>query len=383
MADTHTVMSKKLAQALMESSMQHFGSGGLVGGILPALGADNEFHAESGGFTQGQIEHQYNQEQDVYGQQQALASQLLAQTQGQGPGQQLIAQQAGQNAAQQGALMASARGASSNPALVARQAALAGQAGQQQALNSQAALQLQSQGALAQQQAQMGNQALQGQSIAQGALASQNQVNAGVAGQNSQQNSGLLGGIVGGIAGAFGLAKGGQVPKMAVGGPVQMMGMQNYAGAPQMPGGAGNMADSMDLGHTAGAGLNKWLKKPGSDPNALAGGPMDMMDNNPMLSPGAELGGVMPMMAMASQGGSIPFRQMLAGGNVGGKAKVSGDSEKNDTVPTMLSPGEVVIPRSIAQSADAPEKAAEFLRHLKSKKGYAGVQAARSKNGNS
>ena len=33
------------------------------------------------------------------------------------------------------------------------------------------------------------------------------------------------------------------------------------------------------------------------------------------------------------------------GGKVGGKARKSGDSLKNDTVPAMLSPGEVVIPR--------------------------------------
>ena len=46
------------------------------------------------------------------------------------------------------------------------------------------------------------------------------------------------------------------------------------------------------------------------------------------------------------------------GGHVPGKAKVEGDSLKNDTVPAMLSPGEIVIPRTAAQSFD---KAVKFL----------------------
>lgn len=49
------------------------------------------------------------------------------------------------------------------------------------------------------------------------------------------------------------------------------------------------------------------------------------------------------------------------GGKVQGKSKVSGDSEENDTVPAMLSPGEIVVPRSKAHD---PEKAKEFIDHL-------------------
>jgi len=40
---------------------------------------------------------------------------------------------------------------------------------------------------------------------------------------------------------------------------------------------------------------------------------------------------------------------MFEGGVVPGEAQVPGDHPANDTVPTMLSPGEVVIPRSVAQ----------------------------------
>ena len=80
-------------------------------------------------------------------------------------------------------------------------------------------------------------------------------------------------------------------------------------------------------------------------------------------------GGAGALAAAAAHGGRIP-----------GKANVPGDSNKNDTVPTMLSPGEIVIPRSVAHD---PEKAKEFVDHLlktKDKKsGYGDVVAARRK----
>jgi hypothetical protein len=41
--------------------------------------------------------------------------------------------------------------------------------------------------------------------------------------------------------------------------------------------------------------------------------------------------------------------KMYDGGVVPGKAKVPGDHPANDTVPAMLSPGEVVIPRSMVE----------------------------------
>jgi hypothetical protein len=44
--------------------------------------------------------------------------------------------------------------------------------------------------------------------------------------------------------------------------------------------------------------------------------------------------------------GTISSIGYASGGVVGGKAVISGDSIRNDTVPTMLSPGEMVIPRS-------------------------------------
>lgn len=51
---------------------------------------------------------------------------------------------------------------------------------------------------------------------------------------------------------------------------------------------------------------------------------------------------------------------MKLGGHVPGKAEVPGDSEQNDTVPAMLSPGELVIPRSVPKTGPAME---EFARN--------------------
>lgn len=41
------------------------------------------------------------------------------------------------------------------------------------------------------------------------------------------------------------------------------------------------------------------------------------------------------------------------------------DDTANDTVPAMLSPHEIVLPRSVAQAPDAPQKAAEFVGGIK------------------
>jgi len=51
-------------------------------------------------------------------------------------------------------------------------------------------------------------------------------------------------------------------------------------------------------------------------------------------------------------------KKKAKGGMIEGHAKVEGDSEKNDTVPAMLSPGEIVIPRTKAKD---PKKAKEFV----------------------
>lgn len=54
------------------------------------------------------------------------------------------------------------------------------------------------------------------------------------------------------------------------------------------------------------------------------------------------------------------------GGPIPGVAAVKGDSPKNDTVRARLSPGEIVLPRSVTMAKNAPVAAAEFVHaHLK------------------
>jgi len=71
------------------------------------------------------------------------------------------------------------------------------------------------------------------------------------------------------------------------------------------------------------------------------------------------------------QGGGGAAAAALAasrGAFVPGKAKVSGDSQKNDTVPAMLSPGEVVLPRSVVNAKDPGKAAKDFVEHIKKQK---------------
>lgn len=92
------------------------------------------------------------------------------------------------------------------------------------------------------------------------------------------------------------------------------------------------------------------------------GGMGDIMKMLPMLAAAANKGGKVK--------GNAVVGELLAsmGKQVPGKAKTKGDNLKNDTVPAMLSPGEVVIPRSIMNSPDAPKKAAEFVARVMAKK---------------
>lgn len=71
--------------------------------------------------------------------------------------------------------------------------------------------------------------------------------------------------------------------------------------------------------------------------------------------------------ALAAHGGEVDFKN---GGIVPGQPKVPGDSPANDIVPAhvgnkniRLSPGEVVVPRSLATQPD-PNRIAQFLRSM-------------------
>jgi len=285
---------------------------------------------------------------DVFAQQQALASQLQQQAMGQGPNpaQAQLAQNTGNNIAQQAALMAGQRGSSANAGLLARQIGQQGGALQQQATGQAATLgaqqQIAAQQALMQQQAAMaglaGTQVGQLQNQTNNySNAAQNHLNASynaVTGQNSSNNqsaqiqnqgnqanigniSGLLGGIGGAAAGIGKMfAQGGQV------------GDQKTAETKVLP----------DKGYGKIIIINA-----------------HHADQQQMLANGG----------CASNVGNM----LKAGGHVPGHAKVAGDSYANDTVNAKLSPGEIVIPRSIATHPNAPMEAAKFVAAIMARKG--------------
>lgn len=257
------------------------------------------------------------------GSQTALGQMLMDQAQGKGanPAQAMLSNATGANVANQAALMAGQRGASANPGLIARQAAMQGGALQQQAAGQSALMQAQQQLA-----AQNQLQNLAATQIGQQAGV-QNQYN--IAAQNEQQN--LLNAI----------AAQNQNRVTAQGNINQVNASVN----------AGNQAARGQLiGNITGAA--------GSAMGLAHGGQVP------------QKAGPRSYVAKFAMGGHVVGEQLAAKGEmVPGKAVVQGDSPKNDIVDAKLSPGEIVIPRSIAQSPDAIQKSAEFVAAVLRKKG--------------
>lgn len=106
---------------------------------------------------------------------------------------------------------------------------------------------------------------------------------------------------------------------------------------------------------------------------ALAGG--SLMDKNKDIwsKPGpfaiklAQGGNVHPVHAMAHHASALS-QLMSMGGGVPGHAQQDGNHLANDTVPAMLSPGEIVLPRSVTQDEDAAEKARLFVEAIQKRK---------------
>jgi len=291
----------------------------VVGGVEDVFGARNKFKPGEG-TNPAQVQQVFGQGQDVYGQQQSLAQAL----------QQQEALKAQTDIL--GALQATAAGQGPNPALEQlkqttgqniQQATgmIASQKGINPALAARYAL---GAGAGANQQAagQAATLAAQQQLAARGQagdLASQMAQQRiaqmqGMGGQNLQQQGILQGALAGQN----------QISAQAA--------QQNAAFGQQMLGGA-------IKGASAAFG---------------AGG---MANGGSVPEPASALGRRMAGLNMKG-GGAIP-----------GQAKVSGDSARNDTVPIMASPGEIMLPRTVAQADNAPEAAAEFVAALKERGG--------------
>lgn len=291
----------------------------------------------------------------VFGQQQALAGQLQQNALGQGPNpaQAALAQQTGNNVAQQSALMAGQRGGAANVGLLGRQAAMQGANTQQQAVGQSATLQAQQQLAaqqqLGQQQANMSGLASQQVSQQGNAL---NAYNAGAQGQQGQ----LLGGIQGYNNAA--IANQGNLNSNNTAINLQNQSQQNSAIGGAI-GGIGSAFGAIKLAHG------------GEVPDLQNGNGFNLPEPTPTPSiptllqfKSKSLGDMQPS-SFAAQ-----FMQHLAHGGmaVPGRAEVAGDSPKNDKVPAMLSPGEVVLPRSVMEQPNAAEHARRFVEALMLKK---------------
>jgi hypothetical protein len=297
-------------------------------------------------------------------QQQSYANSLQAQAAGAGPSlaTNLLQQHSDTNAANQLGMAAAQRGV--NPGLAMKQAMDAGAMGNQQAMqqasNARVGEQLGAQRELGSQLNTMQGQNIGSQQANQNASMQANQLNSGIAVDNTKTNNGVTTGLMnagGGIGGLIAmLAHGGRVPNPKAGLP-QYLADGGFLSIPFQSGAASPWEEA----------FKSSSKKPGSSSpmsgTSMAGGPMDDAG-------GAAAGGMdMSSLAMlASKGAVVP-----------GKAKVKGDSYSNDVVPTMLSPGELVIPRSVSTQKGFIEHVKKYVEDMPGDgpQGFAKVLAAR------
>lgn len=309
---------------------------------------------------------------------------------------QQAGQQVSQQQAQQQALAAQAQNQVANQ--MANQMALAGQAGQQvgqqlaanQAVTGQANVLggqqiAQTNAGVAANQAQqnMGLQALgnvnTNQVNMQGNI---NSANAGLAQTQMKGQQDMIGGLMQGAGAAAGLAQGGYVA-MADGGfpapdgqgPLLAPAAQPGPVAPPPPSGPQSSFGQFLSGGDTGAYLTSQPLQQTTTPDTTQASNAQMKQNSSdsdLKSGASGLAKAGMMAAMAAKGGAVQH-DYRAGGGV--KAKVpaekavkAGNSYANDKVKALLSEGEVVIPRSVMESADPIRSSADFVRQVLAKR---------------
>jgi hypothetical protein len=306
---------------------------------------------------------------DVYGGQAALAAQLAAQAQGQGPNiAQLQLQQATNQNIQQGAgMIGSQRGM--NPALAARliaqQTANANQNAAGQSGLMRAQQQLAAQSALSNVYGQQGNLAATGGQLAnqnlglnQSALQFQNadiigakQAADKINAETAASNAAGLGKLAQGVLGGVGTALSGPLGSLFSSNPISGAAAAGTGNAAAATGAYDDRAVNMNA--TAADGGQ--IVEDSSGSTAAVPPPENWSKGARSLSD-----------AFKSQGGEM--HDYKSGGNVPGQAAHPGNNPKNDVVPAMLSKGEVVLPNTVTKAADAPDKAKAFMQAIMDQK---------------
>lgn len=304
----------------------------------------------------------------VFGQQQALANQLQERANGGGPNPAAIALQQATNAntANAAAGVASQRGLNAGQAarMIGQNTAQANQQAAGQSALMQAQQQIAAQQQLQQQQGMLGNLAGQqanvaGQQIGQLSQGLGNLNSLAQSEQNTLINQDL------------------QHRQLAMTGNLQdkehaFQQAQDLTNTgKQITGGA---VSGIAGGLMSGGGGKQQAVAPTETPAAARGGMLMAYAEGGQIATQAILKenykGPKSRIAQHLAGGGIA-RNMVSGGHVPGKPKVGGakDSYANDTVDAKLSPGEIVIPRSITMSKDPINLAAQFVKATLAKKG--------------
>lgn len=340
----------------------------------------------------------YGQMEQDRAQQQALYAQLAAMAAGNGPslaqGQlqqatdQNIRQAMALGQAQQGQGMgyASALRGIADQSAAARQSA----AGQSALIRNQEQMQgMQGMGALG---GQMFNQDLARQQLGAGSAFGYDQLN-----QNAGKRSGgilpgilqaggaILGGMVGGPAGAAaGGAAGGALGGGGGAGATIQNGSAVLGGGFRGPGFNQPPAGDWSAGNVAYAAHGGQV--PGYSDGGVVVDPKMRKFVHYLLSEHARsLSMTTPKAGRQSRGdrdaererspsrgGGEEIPQFSGGGRVPGYAQGGQmDSRSNDTVPAMLSPQEIVLPRSVTLAPDAPERAKAFVAAIQAHRAQA------------
>lgn len=338
--------------------------------------ATDAYNTSQNALTQQQNLLQALQAQNGINNQSNVYNQLQGITNGTGynPALAQLAQATSANTANQAALMAGQRGSSANAGLIARQAAQQGAANQQASAGQAATLQAQqSLGALG----QMGNLATQQVGQQQNATTGLNQYSQGeqsnllnsIAGQN-QANVAMQSNINNANEGISAIAAQGQLNLLggltnAVGG-----GLSATSSPTSFLGGA---AKSLVPAAKAEGGM---IEEPGTSklnqPVSFAGKYLSQ-NQTPMMAKGGKVPALLspgeiylpPEKAkQVAQKGKDP----LSGKKVPGKPKYPGNDYRNDTYPTTLQEGGVVIPNAVLQSKNPKQNAANFVEAIMAKK---------------